>query len=101
MPAPEGGPPAAFVQAVELGLRAAEAEARRRLEKLIQQAQEGVAAEKEAAGRRLRRWLTQSKVKPAEAEKALAAEAAVYDGASAALEGARLELDQVSLVQLA
>ena len=45
VPAPEGGPPAAFVQAVELGLRAAEAEARRRLEKLIQQAQEGVAAD--------------------------------------------------------
>ena len=36
-----------------------------------------VAAEKEAAVRRISRWLAQSKVKKADAEKVLAAEAAV------------------------
>ncbi len=57
--------------------------------------------EKESAQRRLRRWLSQSKVKPADAERALAAEARSYDDAAAALDGARLELDQAALVQLA
>jgi ATP-dependent helicase HepA len=101
VPAPEGGPPAAFVQAVELGLRVAEEEARRRLEKIVQLAKEKVASEKEAAQQRLARWLSQSKVKPAEAGRALDAEARVYDAAAEALDGARLELDQAALIQLA
>jgi ATP-dependent helicase HepA len=101
VPAPEGGPPAAFVQAVELGLRAAEEEAQMRLAKLVQQAKEKVTLEKEAAHRRLSRWLAQSRVKAAEAERALAAEAKVFDSALQALDGARLELDQAALIQLA
>jgi ATP-dependent helicase HepA len=101
VPAPEGGPPAAFVQAVELALRTAEAEAQQRLAELVAGARRKVLSEKEAALRRAGRWLSQSKVKKAEAEKVLAAEAAVYDAAAAALDEARLELDQASLVQLA
>ena len=62
---------------------------------------QSLAAEQEASARRLRRWLSQSKVKAADAERALAAEAAVYEAAARALEGARLELDQAALVQLA
>ncbi|MGZ6142085.1 MAG: hypothetical protein ACXWLM_02045, partial [Myxococcales bacterium] len=101
VPAPEGGPPAAFVQAVELALRTAEQEAQQRLEDLIAVATRRVAHEKEAAVRRVGRWLSQSKVKAADASKVLAAEAAVYDAAAAALAEARLELDQASLIQLA
>ena len=101
VPAPEGGPPAAFVQAVELALRTAEQEAQERLAALVAGAKRRVASEKEAAVRRVGRWLAQSKVKKAEAEKVLAAEASVYDAASAALDEARLELDQASLIQLA
>jgi len=101
VPAPEGGPPPAFVQAVELGLRVAEEEAKKRLARLVQLAKERIASEKEAAHRRLARWLLQSKAKPADADRALAAEAKVYQAAASALDGARLELDQAALVQLA
>jgi ATP-dependent helicase HepA len=101
VPAPEGGPPGAFVQAVEMGLRVAQDEAQRRLRKLVADATAGIGAEQEAASRRLSRWLAQSKVSAAEAEKVLASEARVYEQAAAALDGARLELDQVALVQLA
>ena len=100
VPAPDGGPPAAFVQAVELALAAAEAEAQKRLARLVEQAKERLAEEKESAQKRLRRWLAQSKVKSAEADRLLAAEAQLYDGVSAALDEARLELDQSALVQL-
>ncbi len=99
--APEGGPPPAFAQAVEMGLRVARAEAERRLRKLVEDAKAGIAVEKDAAARRLGRWLAQSRASRAAAEKALAAEAKLYDDASAALDGARLELDQAALVQLA
>jgi len=101
VPAPDGGPPATFVQAVESGLRVARDEAERRLRRLIEEAKRGVAAEKESASRRLSRWLSQSQVPAASAEKVLAAEAKLYDEAAAALDGARLELDQAALVQLA
>src|SRR5437763_2155791 len=40
VPAPEGGPPATFVEAVEQGLEAAETEAGRRLSKLVDQAKD-------------------------------------------------------------
>jgi hypothetical protein len=101
VPAPDGGPPAAFVQAVELALRVAEDEAQKRLSRLVAQAKERVAEEKESAQKRLRRWLAQSKVKAAEAEKVLSAEAALFDAVAEALDGAHLELDQSALVQLA
>ncbi|HUJ29272.1 MAG TPA: helicase-related protein [Myxococcales bacterium] len=101
VPAPEGGPPAAFVQAVELGLRVAEEEARKRLANIQLLAKKKVTAEKESALRRLQRWLSQARVKAADAERALAAEAKLYDAAAEALDGARLELDQAALVQLA
>jgi ATP-dependent helicase HepA len=81
--APEGGPPPAFAQAVELGLRVATEHARSELLRLIENAQRKLAAEKQAALGRLDRWLAQAKVKPADAEKA------------------RLELDQAALIQLA
>ena len=100
VPAPDGGPPAAFVQAVELALRTAEQEAQLRLARLVTEAREGLADEKRAAHRRLRRWLSQSKVKAAEADRVLSAEAAIYDAVADALDGARLELDQSALVQL-
>jgi hypothetical protein len=101
VPAPEGGPPAAFVQAVELALRTAQEEAQQRLERLVAQAKERVGEEKESAQKRLRRWLAQSKVKTADAEKVLAAEAKLYDAITEALDSARLELDQSALIQLA
>jgi len=101
VPAPEGGPPAAFVQAVELALRTAQEEAQQRLERLVAQAKERVGEEKESAQKRLRRWLAQSKVKASEADKVLAAEAKLYDAVTEALDGAHLELDQSALVQLA
>jgi ATP-dependent helicase HepA len=101
VPAPDGGPPAAFVQAVELGLRVAQEEARGSLLRLVTSAQQKLASERDAALARLGRWLAQSRVKPAEAEKARAAEAKLYDEAAEALLGARLELDQAALVQLA
>ena len=101
VPAPDGGPPAAFVHAVELALRKAQEEGQLRLERLVAQAKEHVADEKNAAQKRLRRWLDQSKVKAAEADRVLAAEAKLYDAVAEALDGARLELDQSALVQLA
>src|SRR6266849_4345558 len=99
-PAPEGGPPATFVAAVEQGLEAAEVEARRRLSKLVAQAKDRAAAEREASLERLARWLAQSKAKPAQREKILQDERRIHDAAIAALDGARLELDQSALIQL-
>jgi ATP-dependent helicase HepA len=101
VPAPEGGPPPAFAQAVELGLRVAQEHARGELLGLVTAAQQRLSTEKQAALARLGRWLAQAKVKPADAERARAAEARVYDEAAEALLGARLELDQAALVQLA
>jgi ATP-dependent helicase HepA len=101
VPAPEGGPPVAFAQAIETGLRVAQEEAHRRLRGIIEAAKGGIAAEKEAATRRLARWLAQSKVGKAEAERVLQAEAKIHEDAAAALDDARLELDQAALVQLA
>ena len=100
VPAPEGGPPAPFAAAVEQGLEAAEAEARRRLARLVAEAKERAAAERDASLKRLSRWLAQGKAKSAEREKILQEEAQVHDAAIEALDGARLELDQSALVQL-
>jgi ATP-dependent helicase HepA len=100
VPAPEGGPPAPFVEAVEQGLEATEAEARRRLTKLVAQAKERASAERDASLKRLTRWLSQTKAKPAQREKVLQEESRIHDAAIAALDGARLELDQSALVQL-
>ncbi|HZX93877.1 MAG TPA: helicase-related protein [Myxococcales bacterium] len=101
VPAPEGGPPGPFVQAVEMALRRAQDEAQRRLLDLVQAAKNGVTAERDAALRRATRWLSQSRVGKADAQRVLQAEAKVYDEAATALDGARLELDQAALVQLA
>jgi len=100
VPAPEGGPPATFVAAVEQGLEAAEAEARRRLSKLVAQAKDRAAAERDASLERLSRWLAQSKAKAPQREQILQDERRIHDAAIAALDGARLELDQSALVQL-
>jgi ATP-dependent helicase HepA len=100
VPAPEGGPPATFVSAVEQGLQVAEAEGRRRLKQLVSEAKERAEGERDAALERLRRWLSQTKAKPAQREKILEEEARFHDAAIAALDGASLELDQVALVQL-
>jgi len=100
VPAPEGGPPAPFVAAVEQGLEAAEAEARRRLARLVAQAKESAAAERDSSLKRLSRWLSQGKASPAQREKILQEEARVHNAAMEALDGARLELDQSALVQL-
>src|SRR5207245_4672116 len=101
VPAPEGGPPSAFAQAIETALRVAQEEAQRRLRGIVEAAKSGISAEQEAAVRRLSRWLAQSKVGKAEAERLLQAEAKIHEDAAAALDGARLELDQAALVQLA
>jgi|GEM_PF-241811 len=98
--APDGGPPGAFVQAVELGLRAALAEAEDRLVQIVSAAKERVAAERDLARRRLERWLMQSKVPQEKREELLADEARLHDQIAAALDGARLELDQAALIQL-
>jgi ATP-dependent helicase HepA len=100
VPAPDAGPPASFVTAVETALRAAEAEARKRLARLIDQAQQAAQAEKDASLRRLARWLSQSKAKPAEKQRALDAESALHDQVAEALAAAHLELDQAAIVQL-
>src|SRR5947209_7101593 len=71
VPAPEGGPPATFVSAMEQGLVAAEADARQRLADLLGAAKERARAEREASLERLRRWLSQSKAKPSQREKIL------------------------------
>ena len=89
------------MQAVELALRTAEEEAQERLAGLLVTAKKKVTDEKQAALRRVSRWLSQNKVKKVEADKVVSAEAAVYDAAAAALEEVRLELDQASLIQLA
>ena len=81
-------------------LQVTEAEARRRLTQLVAQAKEGAEGERDAALTRLRRWLSQTKAKPAQREKILEEEARFHDAAIAALDGATLELDQVALVQL-
>src|SRR4051812_39852907 len=78
VPAPEGGPPGAFVQAIEGGLRVAQEEAQRRLRQLVDGAKAGVRAEKEAAVARLSRWLVQSGIGPAESRRVLAGEARVH-----------------------
>jgi hypothetical protein len=101
VPAPEGGPPGAFAQAIESGLRVAQEEAQRRLRRIVEAAKSGIGAELEAATRRLERWLAQSKVGEADARRVLQAEAKIHEEAAAALDGARLELDQAALVQLA
>ncbi len=101
VPAPDGGPPGGFVQAVEGAVRKAQEEAQRRLANLVLLAKRGVASEKEVALRRARRWLSQSGARKSDAERVLAAEAKLYDDVAAALDGARLELDQAALVQLA
>ncbi len=100
VPAPDGGPPAPFIAAVELALRHAEVDAQHRLERLIAQARERVTAEKHASHKRLSRWLAQSKVPKAKAAALLEEDAKVFASAAAALDGARLELDQAALIQL-
>jgi ATP-dependent helicase HepA len=100
VPAPEGGPPGPFVQAIELALRTAEEEARKRLMRLIEQAKDRALEEKASAQKRLSRWLQQSRVRGPPAEKVLAAEAKLHEAVAGALDGARLELDQAALIQL-
>ena len=100
VPAPDGGPPAAFVSAVEAALRAAESEAEKRLKRLVAAAQEQAREQKDASQLRLYRFLEQSKAKPAAIQRALAEDALVYDQTIAALAEARVELDQTALVQL-
>ena len=100
VPAPEGGPPAAFVQAVELALAAAEGEAKQRLGRLVREAKERLAQEKAAAQKRLSRWLAQSGVPEGKQAEVLEEEGRLHDAAAAALDGVRLELDQAALVQL-
>ncbi len=100
VPAPDGGPPAPFIAAVELALRHAEADAQRRLERLVALAKERVQAEKHASHRRLARWLSQGKVSKAKAAALLEEDGKVFDSAATALDGARLELDQAALIQL-
>jgi ATP-dependent helicase HepA len=100
VPAPDGGPPAPFIAAVELALRHAGVDAQHRLERLIAQARERVTAEMHASHKRLSRWLAQSKVPKAKAAALLEEDAKVFASAAAALDGARLELDQAALIQL-
>jgi len=100
VPAPEGGPPAAFVAAIERGLGRAEAEAQRRLGRLVADAKERLEREKDASRKRLARWLAQSGVKAKERDRILSEEAALHDAARSALDGARLELDQAAVAQL-
>ncbi|GAC1342246.1 MAG: hypothetical protein NVSMB23_14720 [Myxococcales bacterium] len=100
VPAPEGGPPAPFVAAVEAGLRAATAEAKKRLARLVSAAKEHVAADREAAEKRLGRFLSQNRTPARLRDELVAAEGKLYEQISDALDGARLELDQSALVQL-
>jgi hypothetical protein len=71
------------------------------LRALVEAAKARIRAEQEATSLRLGRWLAQSKVPAAEAAKVLAAEAQLHEETTAALDGARLELDQAALIQLA
>ena len=98
--APDGGPPAPFVAAVEAGLSAATSEAQKRLIRLLARARERVSHDRSAAQQRLSRFLAQSRVAAAERDQLLESEGRLYDQVEAALGGARLELDQVALVQL-
>jgi ATP-dependent helicase HepA len=100
VPAPEGGPPAPFIAAVEAGLRAATAEAKKRLSRMVSSARERVALDREAAQKRLARFLSQNRTPAHERDKLLAAEGRLYEQVADALDGARLELDQSALVQL-
>ncbi|MFL5434437.1 MAG: helicase-related protein [Myxococcales bacterium] len=100
VPAPEGGPPPAFVAAIERGLARAEAEAQKRLSRLVVEAKERLAKEAAASRARLERWLAQGGATAEERERILAGEAAMHDAAGAALDGARLELDQAAVAQL-
>jgi len=100
VPAPDGGPPPAFVAAIERGLARAEAEAQKRLARLVAEAKERLAKEAAASRRRLERWLSQGGAKAKERERILAEEAALHDAARGALDGARLELDQAAVAQL-
>jgi ATP-dependent helicase HepA len=100
VPAPEGGPPPAFVSAIERGLTRAEAEAQKRLAKVVAEAKERLDREKEAAQKRLARWLSQSGAKAKERDRILAEDAEQHEAARAALDGARLELDQAAVAQL-
>jgi len=100
VPAPEGGPPPAFVAAIERGLGRAEAEAQKRLRRLVADAKEGLEREKEASQKRLARWLAQSGTKAKERDRILAGEAALHEAVRSALDGARLELDQAAVAQL-
>jgi ATP-dependent helicase HepA len=100
VPAPDGGPPAPFVAAVEAALRAAQTEADKRLARLVASARARAVAERTSTLKRVARFLTQSGVKEAEKQRVLAEEAALYEQVLEALDGARLELDQAALVQL-
>ena len=100
VPAPEGGPPAPFVAAVEAALRAGQDEAEKRLARMVASAKVRVGMEKAAALKRMERFLAQSGVKEAERSSVLAEAAETYEQTIAALGDARLELDQAALVQL-
>jgi ATP-dependent helicase HepA len=100
VPAPQGGPPPAFVAAIERGLARAEAEAQKRLAMLVLEAKERLAKEAATSRSRLERWLRQSGAEAGERERILAGEAALHDAARGALDGARLELDQAAVAQL-
>src|SRR5437763_2679544 len=63
VPAPEGGPPPAFVAAIERGLARAETEAQKRLARLIVEAKERLAKEAAASRSRLERGLSQGGAK--------------------------------------
>lgn len=100
VPAPDGGPPAAFVAAVEGGRLAAQAEAERRLARFVAAARQRVEEDAERSFQRLVRFFSQSGATKAQRERALAAERRLHEETARALDGARLELDQLSLVQL-
>ncbi len=100
VPPPDNGPPASFVTAVETALRTAAEEARARLQRLVAAARTSADAERQSSLRRLRRWLSQGSSSKADLQRALDDETRVHDQVAAALEGARLELDQASIVQL-
>jgi hypothetical protein len=100
VPAPEGGPPPAFIAAVERALEVALEQASRRLADLVAQAKERARDERDSSLKRLQRWLSQTKAKAAQRERILGEEARFHDAALAALDGAQLELDQAALVQL-
>jgi len=89
-----------FVAAIERGLGRAETEAQKRLARLVADAKERLDRDKEASLERLGRWLAQSGAKAKQRDRILAEDAAMYEAASSALDGARLELDQAAVAQL-